>query len=47
MKFTGIIYPVRNFLHQCSYVGMTAFRFIVSLLLILLLRMLLNKIECV
>jgi hypothetical protein len=24
MKLTGIIYPVRNFSHQGSYVGMTA-----------------------
>jgi len=47
MKLTGIIYPVRNFSHQCSYVGMTAFRFIVSVLVVLLLRILLNKVECV
>jgi len=25
MKLTAIIYPVRNFSHHCSYVGMTAF----------------------
>jgi len=47
MKMAGIIYPVRIFSLHCSYVGMTAFRFIVSVLVVLLLRILLNKAECV
>jgi hypothetical protein len=39
--------PLDHRSRLCSYVGMTAFRFIVSVLLVLLLRILLNKIECV
>jgi hypothetical protein len=53
MKLTAIIYPVCNFSHQCSFVGMTAFRFIMTAFRFIVcvisfaLRILLNKIECV
>jgi hypothetical protein len=39
--------PLDHRSRLCSYVGMSAFRFIVSVLLVLLLRILLNKTECV